>query len=92
MELYHYRSIDSALSEISKGTFKFSGVPELNDPIEGYVDIYWQGDEPAWAGLFRNYIIGLYMSITIYRLAGDETQIARNAVPLNKRLGSATYT
>ena len=83
MELYHYRSIDSALSEISKGTFKFSGVPELNDPIEGYVDIYWQGDEPAWAGLFRNYIIGLYMSITIYRLAGDETQIARNAVPLN---------
>ena len=83
MELYHYRSIDSALSEISKGTFKFSGVPELNDPIEGYVDIYWQGDGPAWEGLFRNYIIGLYMSITSYRLDRDEKEIAKSAVPLN---------
>lgn len=83
MELYHYRSIKSAISEISNSSFKFSGVSELNDPLEGYVDIYWQGDEPAWEGLFRNYICGLYMSVNIYRLAGDENQIAKSAVPVD---------
>lgn len=63
MRLYHYRSIENGLLEIENGTFHFSGREELNDPIEGYIQIYWQGDKPAWEGLFRNYVASLFHSI-----------------------------
>lgn len=83
MKLYHYRSIKSAIREIRDCSFAFCGVSKLNDPLEGYVDIYWQGDRPAWEGLFRNYICGLYMSLTMYRLAANENQIAKSAMPVD---------
>jgi hypothetical protein len=34
MQLYHYRSIDTALLEIGNGTFHYASVEELNDPVE----------------------------------------------------------
>ena len=55
MQLYHYRSIESALAEIGDGTFHFASRDELNDPIEGFLRVYWQGDKSAWEGLFRTY-------------------------------------
>lgn len=33
MHLYHYRSVKSALLEITNGTFHFAGREELNDPL-----------------------------------------------------------
>lgn len=68
MKLYHYRSINSALIEIENGTFHFSSREELNDPLEGYLRVYWQGDKAAWEGLFRNYIQSLFLSVFRYRL------------------------
>lgn len=47
MEFYHYRSIDSALKEL-EGTFYFASREELNDPMESYLQVYWQGDKAAW--------------------------------------------
>ena len=39
MEVYHYRGIEAALLEISEGSFRFAKQEELNDPIEGYINI-----------------------------------------------------
>lgn len=50
MILYHYRPIESALLEIGNGTFHFAASEELNDPIEGYVRVFWKGDRAAWEG------------------------------------------
>ncbi len=80
MELYHYRSVGTALKEITNGTFHYSDKSELNDPIEGYVQLYWQGDRPAWEGLFRNYICSLYHSIVFYLLAAKYEEIEEHAV------------
>ncbi len=63
MELYHYRSIERALLEIEEGTFHFSSREELNDPLEGYLRVYWQGDVAAWEGLLRNFICSLFINI-----------------------------
>ena len=41
MKLYHYRSISSALLEIENGTFHFASKEELNDPLEGFVRVFW---------------------------------------------------
>ena len=38
---YHYRSINSALLEIENGTFHFASKEELNDPLEGFVRVFW---------------------------------------------------
>lgn len=83
MKLYHYRSVDTALKEITNGTFHYSDKSELNDPIEGYVQLYWQGDRPAWEGLFRNYICSLYHSIVFYLLAAKYEEIEEHAVLLD---------
>lgn len=80
MKLYHYRSMNTALKEISNGTFHYSDRAELNDPIEGHVNLYWQGDEPAWEGLFRNYICSLYYGIHFYLLAAKYEEIEKRAV------------
>lgn len=72
MLLYHYRPIDSALLEIGNGTLHFATREELNDPIEGYIRVFWQGDKAAWEGLFRNYICSLSQAIDLFLLQGDE--------------------
>lgn len=45
MILYHYRSVESALKELDNCTFHFATRAELNDPMEGYLRVFWQGDE-----------------------------------------------
>ena len=66
MKLYHYRSISSALLEIENGTFHFASKEELNDPLEGFVRVFWQGDKMAWEGLFRHYIYSVARALKRY--------------------------
>ena len=80
MFLYHYRSIRNALLEIENGTFHFSSRKELNDPIEGYVRIFWQGDKAAWEGLLRNYICSLSQAIDLFLLQGNEEILHHNSL------------
>lgn len=75
MLLYHYRPIGSALLEIGNGTLHFATREELNDPVEGYVRVFWQGDKAAWEGLFRNYVCSLSQAIDMYLLQGDDQML-----------------
>lgn len=75
MQLYHYRPIESALLEIGNGTFHFARREELNDPIEGYVRVFWQGDKAAWEGLFRNYICSVNQAIDLFLLRANEDML-----------------
>lgn len=72
MKLYHYRSISSALLEIENGTFHFASKEELNDPLEGFVRVFWQGDKMAWEGLFRHYIYSVARALELYILKADD--------------------
>lgn len=72
MILYHYRSVESALKELDNCTFHFATRAELNDPMEGYLRVFWQGDKAAWEGMFRNYICSLNQAMDLYLLQGDE--------------------
>ena len=68
MKLYRYRPINSALAELENGSFYFADRQDLNDPIEGYVKIFWQGDRPAWQGLLKNFVCSLFYSLQTYLL------------------------
>ena len=84
LQLYRYRSVERALEEIEKGTWYFAGREELNDPIEGYVRVYWQGDRPAWSGLFRNYICSLFMAMQHYLLTDEKTYLNKSSEEILK--------
>ena len=68
MKLYRYRTIDSALLELDNGSFYFASPIELNDPVEGYLKIFWQGDAPAWQGLLKNFVCSLFYNVQTYLL------------------------
>ncbi len=75
MLLYRYRSIESAVKELSTSSFYFASKEELNDPLESYVRLYWQGDKSAWEGLLRNYVCSLFRAVEMYLLAADKSTL-----------------
>lgn len=83
MQLYHYRSIDSAIPEIRDHTFRFAAREELNDPMEGYVRVFWKGDKPAWEGLMRNYVCSVYQALELYLLAASEDILWKKSVMID---------
>jgi len=68
LRLYRYRTIKNALLELENGTFYFAEPKELNDPIEGYVKIFWQGDKAAWQELLKNFVCSLFYKLQTYLL------------------------
>lgn len=55
---YRFRKVDNLIGsrkELQKGYVYFSDPESLNDPMEGYREIVWEGDEIIWRNLFRHY-------------------------------------
>ena len=63
MEIYKFRSTNYMIDEIENEIIYFSPKEGLNDPIEGYIKLYFNGDEMAWKGLFKNYFISFYNKV-----------------------------
>ena len=78
--LYRFRSLDrllgkdGELGELEKLEIFFSEPSQLNDPLEGYKDIFWAGDSITWHNLFRHYITCLvqHLFLHLIAIAGDE--------------------
>ena len=72
MDVYRFRSIDRLLGEyqeLEKETIYFASPDQLNDPMEGYRDIVWRGDEIVWTNLFTHYAYCLYATYFQYLAA-----------------------
>lgn len=83
MLLYRYRSINSAVRDLESCSFHFASKEELNDPLESYVCLFWQGDKPAWEGLLKNYICSLYHAISLWLLKGDKDILHKHTLVFN---------
>ena len=65
-ELYRFRSIEYLLAEyneLENQSIYFASPEELNDPLEGFRNIFWQGDKIVWCNFFKQYIYCLIRSI-----------------------------
>lgn len=94
--LYRYRSTEKLLSEpfseLENQTIYFSSLEELNDPIENFMNIKWKGDEVAWKGLFKHYILCLEATIMFIRLDASIEEV--KTIPIyigNKENISSSY-
>lgn len=60
--IYQFRSMDNLIhkySELEDQELVLSSPRYLNDPLEGYQDVFWKGDEVLWENLLRNYLLNL---------------------------------
>ena len=68
--LYRYRSIKSLFKykELDNLSIYFAKPDELNDQMEKYMNVVWQGDAIAFQGLFKHYLYiltHLYFSASV---------------------------
>jgi len=73
--LYRYRSAKAVLEqfeELDKQEIYFSSIDELNDPMEGYKDLFWSGDEIVWRALLKHYVFCLLDTTCHTLLMGPE--------------------
>jgi hypothetical protein len=73
--LYRYRPIEAALDgfrELEEQHIYFSTPDELNDPIEGFKDLFWCGDAIAWRNLLRHYVLCFLQTTYYCFFAGPE--------------------
>jgi hypothetical protein len=81
---YRFRRASAVLDEfqeLERGTIYFAPPEELNDPMEGYKDLFWSGDAVVWRSLFKHYILVLLLSSYLHA-AGEpgNAAILRNLV------------
>lgn len=73
--LYRFRSIDALLDghkELETQQIYFCPPDKLNDPLEGFKDIFWRGDKIVWRNLLRHYLLNLLQSTSIASIMGEE--------------------
>ena len=84
-QLYRLRSIDHVLGEYKELEIKeiyFAEPSELNDPMEGFRDIFWMGDHIVWNNLFRHYIYCLHTTCVISRFIGNTAELRPQHIPI----------
>lgn len=71
--VYRLRSLDKLLgdfNELERQTIFFAPFSELNDPMEGSVDMLWHGDSIVWRNFFKHFLLCMEFKVslgTIYR-------------------------
>lgn len=84
-EFYRFRCCSALLDEwqeLETQTIFFCEPKYLNDPMEGYRDIFWRGDYVAWINLFKNYLSCLERVFTLYKIGGDDFELKDEHIPV----------
>src|ERR1017187_3345841 len=69
--IYRFRPTDALLEgfqELEKQEIYFASPKELNDPLEGFKDVFWRGDEILWSNLVRHYLLCLMHAVIVAML------------------------
>lgn len=80
MKLYKFRSNYEFLKEELQEEYLYFAEPsELNDPLEGFIKLYWKGDLVLWKNLLKHYLYTL--ENTVVQIAIDG-KIIENELPI----------
>jgi Protein of unknown function (DUF2971) len=73
--LYRFRSAKALLGdfqELNNQEIFFSSLEQLNDPMEGYKDVFWSGDVIVWRNLVRHYVYCLLNTFYALQIEGAD--------------------
>jgi len=84
-KFYRFRSIDRLIhdfKELENQNIYFAHPSQLNDPMEGYRDFFWEGDHIAWKNLFKHYLLCLERLCSLLILSGEDHAISKEDMPI----------
>ena len=70
---HRFRSTNALLDgfhELENQEIYFASPEELNDPMEGYKDIFWYGDEVVWENFMKHYMLCLEQACFLFVIGG----------------------
>jgi hypothetical protein len=73
--LYRFRPANAVLGkyeELAKQEIHFSPPEELNDPMEGYKDVFWLGDRIIRRNLLRHCLLCLLQTMSLCLMMGPK--------------------
>ncbi|DAA88428.1 TPA: hypothetical protein CPT87_05060 [Candidatus Gastranaerophilales bacterium HUM_5] len=79
--LYKFRSTKYLIEELTNNELYFADLNELNDPMETFKNIVWQGDEILWCNLFNHYLLCLDF-IHAWHCFGNDEKLTLNDIPI----------
>jgi len=85
--LYRFRRTEALLGkykELERQEIYFPSPGELNDPIEGFKDMFWLGDEIVWKNLIKHYLLCLESICETFLIDGENFLIAPVNIPVFK--------
>lgn len=82
--IYRFRTIESlfAFKELENQEIYFADPASLNDPLEDFKDIFWQGDETLWRNFFKNYLLCLQTIYVLVRIGGEDHLLNDSDIPV----------
>jgi len=75
---YRFRNVKNLLGrkELENSEIYFAAPEQLNDPLEGHINVYWQGDEVIWRNLFRHYLNCVLLALGLFADAEQKQETA----------------
>lgn len=83
--MYRFRTIENLLGkhkELENQEIYFAPSDALNDPMEGLLDVFWQGDAIVWKFFLKHYLACFERIFMIYSLSGEEYDLTHEDIPL----------
>lgn len=84
-EFYRFRRINSLIGEfkeLENQSIYFAEPDSLNDPMEGFRDMYWKGDFIVWRNLFQHYLLCLERLCSLLLISGEDHPISTADMPV----------
>ncbi|WP_420590893.1 DUF2971 domain-containing protein [Bacterioplanoides sp.] len=91
-EYYRFRSIDNLMGnykELESQTIYFAPPEQLNDPMEGSRDVFWEGDVIAWKKLFIHYLFCLDDFVVTLFSQDEPEDFSRACIPVAGRISES---
>jgi Protein of unknown function (DUF2971) len=83
--IYRFRPTSALLGgfhELESQEIYFAPSKQLNDPLEGYKDLFWQGDEIVWKNFLRHYVLCLLQAIMRTLEHGEKYRVTEDTLPV----------
>jgi hypothetical protein len=83
--VYRFRSIASLFGEhqeLENQEIYFSTLEQLNDPMEGFTDLFWSGDKIVWMNLIKHYLLCLDRACIQLIVFGNQQDIDLRSLPI----------
>jgi hypothetical protein len=82
--LYRFRPLKRLLEqdELRNQEIYFAEPEQLNDPMEGFRDIFWKGDAIVWKNFLRHYVLCLENAFSQWMLCGETEPLNWSNIPV----------